>query len=478
MQDAQPRQMGQMIQAKDNPALTGKTPPVWRWHSAVHSLQFKASILVVLLVVLVAGGGQYLSLRLAARSLYQYSCNRANEWAESLAGSTSDRIVQGDRESLLSIVRDAIATRGVAYMAIADRDRRILAADEKFPGLLDRVTSEAAQRLTVPATRQPRRTCYPKLSLSLIDVVVPVYAPAQAESRNTASRPIIGYLRLATDISEAERQLAQIADQLQYLAVTVIVLVAPCSLLVMRKVVAPLNELSRTSRAIADGVMDARAKVSSHNEIGELAAVFNEMADRLAETQFEMLKLNAELEERVQQRTHELEELASRDAVTGLYNRRHFSEVINREFAAAERYDADITCLMFDLDHFKETNDKFGHRTGDEVLMVVADCIARELRESDVAARFGGDEFIVLLPQSSASAAANLADRIVRRFNHRVQEEMPGVPTTLSIGVASLRTTRARSAEALIHEADLALYAAKEAGRNRTMAAAGEPATG
>src|SRR5690606_32093171 len=104
-------------------------------------------------------------------------------------------------------------------------------------------------------------------------------------------------------------------------------------------------------------------------EIGQLARSFNQMAERVTESQLELLKLNAELEERVRQRTQELAELASRDPLTGLYNRRHFGEVMTREFAAAERYGDDLTCLMFDVDHFKTINDQFGHRTGDAILM-------------------------------------------------------------------------------------------------------------
>lgn len=156
----------------------------------------------------------------------------------------------------------------------------------------------------------------------------------------------------------------------------------------------------------------------------------------------ELLKLNAELEERVQQRTQDLEDLAARDPLTGLYNRRYFGEVITREFAAAERYGEDLTCLMFDLDHFKLINDRFGHRTGDGILITLGSAIAGELRGSDVAARFGGDEFILLLPKTPAAAASRLADRIVAAFMDQVSDAHPGVNPTLSIGVASLRTTR------------------------------------
>jgi len=335
------------------------------------------------------------------------------------------------------------------------------------------VVLDEGRRLKVDNLGAPRIVRSEKDDVAYVDVTVPIFASGPISSSQHASRKVLGYVRLATDLSHTQAQIKQMATHLHRLALLMLLLVAPCSLVAMRKVVAPLNELARTARELASGVMDARAKVTVHNEIGDLARAFNDMAERLAGAQFEMLKLNAELEERVQQRTHQLEDLASREPLTGLYNRRYFSEVITREFAVAERYDTDLTVLMFDLDHFKETNDRFGHRAGDEVLVLVADCIRAELREADVAARFGGDEFIVLLPRTSGSAAGNLAERITDRFMETLAREWPEFPTTLSIGVASLRVTRATSAEALIHEADLALYAAKTGGRNRTMAATG-----
>jgi diguanylate cyclase (GGDEF)-like protein len=283
--------------------------------------------------------------------------------------------------------------------------------------------------------------------------------------------PVAGYLRFALDVSDTVQQLRALRRLLGQAAVTLVLIVIPFTLMMTRHVVLPVNELAQTARAIAEGSMDARAQVRSQDEIGALAQSLNVMADRVAGSQMELLELNAELEKRVQQRTRDLEELASRDPLTELYNRRYFGDVIGREFAVAERYDADMTCLMFDLDRFKEANDLFGHRTGDAILISLARAIAGELRESDVAARFGGDEFIVLLPQTSADAAAMLVERITQRFAEETAKALPEVPTGVSVGVASLRTTRAKSAEALIHEADVALYAAKEGGRSRTMSA-------
>jgi diguanylate cyclase (GGDEF)-like protein len=441
------------------------------WRLALNSLQFKASFLVILLVLVVTLAGLGTAMWLTAEAVYGQAGTHALDWATSLASSNAPIVADADKESLVRIVNDTLRTGGVCYVAFSDPRGRLLACGEQSQGLMRYIVRDSGERLALGELASPRLTRDPALGLTYLDVAVPVYGDSPIPGSRNASRKILGYLRLATEVSRAEAQIERMGAQLQWLAILMLLLVAPCTLLAMRKVVGPLNELSKTAKELASGVMDARAKVSAHNEIGDLALAFNDMAARLAGAQFEMLKLNAELEERVQQRTHQLEDLASREPLTGLYNRRYFSDVITREFAAAERYDADLTVLMFDLDHFKETNDKYGHRAGDEVLVLVADCIRAELRESDVAARFGGDEFILLLPRASASAAAKVAERITDRFTEALQGGWPDFPTSLSIGVASLRVTRARTAEVLIHEADLALYAAKLGGRNRTMAA-------
>jgi diguanylate cyclase (GGDEF)-like protein len=171
-----------------------------------------------------------------------------------------------------------------------------------------------------------------------------------------------------------------------------------------------------------------------------------------------------------------LKELATKDPLTGLYNRRHFSEVMSHEFAAAERYDQDMTVLMLDLDYFKQINDQHGHAAGDEVLHALADAIKGSLRESDVGARFGGDEFILLLPQTSSHSASALANRVVNLYKQKMERAFPYLPASVSIGAASLRHTRATSWENLIHEADVAMYNTKQAGRKSRDQLASTPA--
>lgn len=432
-----------------------------RWRTLVRSLRFKASVLVVLILAVATSISSTLTTQVLGQVFYENEYARTREWAQSLAISTAEAIQARDAESLGLTVQDLIKSNSVAYVVFSDAAGEVLVSGEVKAGLLQSVVSADGQTLSLKTMNVPRLVWNKELGLACSEVSVPVLSKSTIRPTGTSGRAIVGYLHLAVDVTATKKQLELVNRRVRQIAMVMLLLTVPCSVLVARRVVAPLKELSETACAIARGSTDARAHINTEDEIGDLAQSFNTMADRLTKSQMELLELNAELEERVEQRTRELQELAARDPLTGLYNRRHFSEVIAREYAAAERYDADLTCLMVDLDRFKETNDRFGHRTGDEVLAIMAHVISTELRGSDVAARFGGDEYIILLPQTSAASATVLVDRITNRFKEEVTRKFPDAPVGVSIGVASLRTTRAASAEALIHEADVALYSVK-----------------
>ncbi|MDF3067117.1 MAG: hypothetical protein K0R38_2718 [Polyangiaceae bacterium] len=165
-----------------------------------------------------------------------------------------------------------------------------------------------------------------------------------------------------------------------------------------------------------------------------------------------------------------LYESSTRDALTGAYNRLHFEERLRSEVAYAIRHRAQASLVLIDLDHFKKVNDTYGHPAGDAVLKRSADACMRALRTEDVFARFGGEEFAVVLRNIELKGAARLADRL-RASVSAVPVEVDGhrVPVTLSAGAASLLCCRAPSAEELIAIADRRLYLAKQQGRNRVV---------
>jgi diguanylate cyclase (GGDEF)-like protein len=159
---------------------------------------------------------------------------------------------------------------------------------------------------------------------------------------------------------------------------------------------------------------------------------------------------------------------ALRDPLTGLYNRRFMEEVLESFALQAERRKSPISAIMIDLDHFKQLNDKHGHAAGDAVLRDVAGVIQASLRKSDVACRYGGEELIVLLPDSDLESAQAKAEAI--RTKIAELSSLEGVTISASLGVASIPQTSSSPSE-LTAMADEALYRAKESGRNKVMSA-------
>jgi diguanylate cyclase (GGDEF)-like protein len=176
-------------------------------------------------------------------------------------------------------------------------------------------------------------------------------------------------------------------------------------------------------------------------------------------------RLQAEIERRRRAETR-LRRLVAEDDLTGLRNRRELVARARLALALARRHRHSTAILLIDIDHFKEVNDRYGHQVGDRALVRVARVLRHELRESDTAARIGGDEMVALLPQTALVAATNVAERIRRA----VVDDPGEPPLTVTIGCAAMAGPRGQLGR-LMRAADQALYAAKAAGRNRVFVA-------
>jgi len=198
------------------------------------------------------------------------------------------------------------------------------------------------------------------------------------------------------------------------------------------------------------------------NEAGEITTYLGNLVDVTyrKETEAELRRLNAQLEA-----------LATTDALTGLQNRRATFDQLATLAAAAERYHEPLSCLMIDIDHFKNVNDTFGHAAGDMVLREVAGVIRREARRSDLCGRFGGEEFLVLCPRTDLAEAHAAAERIRQSIaSCRLPVDDEEIAVTVSIGVACCRFPECES-HGLVAAADKQLYEAKRSGRNCTRSA-------
>lgn len=163
-----------------------------------------------------------------------------------------------------------------------------------------------------------------------------------------------------------------------------------------------------------------------------------------------------------------LYESATRDHLTGLYNKKYLVDVLAKEFAYATRHKVPLSLLMLDIDHFKQVNDTYGHPAGDAVLARVGRRIAEIVRIEDAVARFGGEEFTVLLRETATKDAVICAERIRLGLDAtRIQFQSFSLKATVSVGVATLIDGSVTSPEQLLALADAQLYRAKEGGRNR-----------
>ena len=206
-------------------------------------------------------------------------------------------------------------------------------------------------------------------------------------------------------------------------------------------------------------------KEKSDSLLCEKDSIVNE----LIESKKLLEKYSNNLEEMVEQRTEILKWLSITDPLTGLYNRRYFIEQIELEFKRSKRYNRDLSLLMLDIDHFKAVNDNYGHQVGDIVLRKVSSIIINQLRDSDLAFRYGGEEFMVILPETKPDDAMNVAKRMkqeimdtehsYRNLNFKV---------TASIGIVSIKDMLGRfeTVDDIIKKVDDNLYKAKNSGRN------------
>lgn len=248
------------------------------------------------------------------------------------------------------------------------------------------------------------------------------------------------------------------------LALTLIAVLLALHLAVNRMVLWPIASLERAVAALHRGSYDPRtmAPHDGPGELGRLVAHFRTMAQA-------QLESTAQLEQRVHARTRELERLARIDPLTGLLNRRGMSELIEAEINRAKRGENRFGLLWLDVDSFKQINDLHGHECGDQVLQRLAELLAAEIRDYDSAARWGGDEFVVLLHDCNRE---NLMASARRLCTIAAAGTLP-TPFTVSIGAALAGS--GDDFRGLLHNADQALYQAKLRGRNRAVLFSAEP---
>jgi diguanylate cyclase (GGDEF)-like protein len=232
-----------------------------------------------------------------------------------------------------------------------------------------------------------------------------------------------------------------------------------------RTIVKPLRTLGRGARKIATGNLDVEVPVRGNNEVSYLTQVFNHMAASLRQDQADI----SLAQEALIEKNRELHEQSITDGLTGLFNRKQIMDLFDLELTRTLRYGTPFSILIADIDHFKQINDTYGHLAGDAVLRRMADTLRQAVRECDHVGRYGGEEFLIILPNTESDQAIDVAQRIRKEIS-RVRFHNDGRELSLTISVGLSQCTDADdSAETVLGRADTALYHAKESGRNQVI---------
>ncbi len=300
--------------------------------------------------------------------------------------------------------------------------------------------------------------------------------------RGATYREVVGLADASRELEVtilAERNLAEVygawtelRNMFLALVGSLILIVAAVAFKMGSSIVVPLQRLIRAADRIAEGDLDVQLTATRNDELGHLTRVFNQMADRLRRSHAEIMAAN----EAMHKQNQMLETLSVTDSLTGLYNRSKLDSILTDQLARFKRTQRQFSLLMLDIDHFKTLNDTNGHIMGDEILAAVAQILLQSVRSIDYAARYGGDEFTIILVETPADLARKTAERIRSQVeNMRYSAGGTTIPLTVSIGIVECQP-QDETPTAVLARVDTALYEAKRAGRNRAYCAHQETA--
>jgi diguanylate cyclase (GGDEF)-like protein len=356
-----------------------------------------------------------------------------------------------------------LAARILTMDVVYEKDARIKNQVNQIYGIIERM---AVYRTQQDAARLPTELA----SASLLDSQAALandWKEASAILENLVQHLSID---AAVTASEGSAQIVRYSKRAMLVVIVVasslVLLFVAVIVFIQRMVVNPILRATQGLKQIRTqpGVLQMRSE--RLQELDDIASAVGAFGAALGQINERTAELEREITER-QQAQAKLVELATTDSLTGLHNRRYFMETATQEFERARRYRMPLSLLMVDADRFKLINDRFGHHIGDEVLKTLAMIGQHQLREIDLFARLGGEEFAILFPQTDFVDARAAAERLRQAIaEHTVDTEQGLLNFTVSLGLASLNPVTV-DLEDLLRQADIALYQAKQNGRNR-----------
>ncbi|MFQ5901411.1 MAG: diguanylate cyclase [Thermodesulfobacteriota bacterium] len=356
-----------------------------------------------------------------------------------LASHISEHLIHDNRWEIYKYLSNLVTNGGIVdYAILTDLNGEIIAHSNPKSFPMGTILNDPVTMKTLSA----KDILFQPVGKSLYDIAYPIYY-----DRNPFP---IGIVRIGITRKYLAEELDRQKVRLVFISIIFSLIGIIGSAIFSRVLSRPLHQLSDAADAISVGKLNGEITIKRNDEIGRLVRAFNDMISNIKKSK------------------EELEVLSITDHITGLYNHRHFYRLMIAEFEKSKRYNYPIACLMFDVDYFKSINDTHGHEFGNLVLKELGILVSSELRSTDTIARYGGDEFLILLPYSEKDSACSFADKIRKNVErHRFSKGTFSIATTISIGISIFPEEQVNTPDDMIKYADTALYRAKMNGRNR-----------
>jgi diguanylate cyclase (GGDEF)-like protein len=322
------------------------------------------------------------------------------------------------------------------------KKRKLTSEEQDITNLYAIAHTQYANDGLILAINALKEKDFQKTSEIFLNKINPYYKNANLRANTLLQK--IGEIA-KNNYREATERFAFIRNILIFGTLLGILFASIAAILLIRSIVRPLNKAVTHFKHISEGNMDENISVSSQDEIGQVLSELAAMQGKLK------IMIN------------ELDQLARTDELTGAWNRRRFEETVETEMDRLRRYGQRLSLMILDVDHFKKINDLYGHSIGDQVLIDLSNTIRSSLRASDSLTRWGGEEFVILCPNTTAEIVSNLAERLRKEISSIKFQEVGNI--TLSFGVAECGSEE--TWEQWLHRADEALYLAKSGGRDQ-----------
>lgn len=279
------------------------------------------------------------------------------------------------------------------------------------------------------------------------------------------------YVATSVYTDEVKETSQQLKRSIIIIGLAILFLSFAVAVIFLQKLLKPIIDLARKAMLVSNGNYQVRAITTSNDEIGSLCKEFNQMVETIEDNIYNLDQKVKEKTRELEQSKNELKVLASTDPLTGIFNRRSFIDFSQHMLGQAKREKFAISLLMLDIDKFKRINDTWGHDVGDQVLKTLTSTLEGLLRKNDLVCRYGGEEFVVLLPRTPLSGASVIADKIRQAIAQKGYKLSNGemIYFSVSIGVTEVDVVNEIHLNLALKRSDIALYQAKAQGRNRVI---------